>query len=505
MMKLKLTIETIRANLSRDFKTQQLENNRVVIGRSPSADIRLDGRLVGLIHAVLFEHEGQIWIEDQGALGGSLLNGAPFTRSPLQKNDQITIGDFVFTVHVVKPELELHLLIDESKNVDLKSRIQEDLRSVDAVYQLKWIRPISYLAVTVTVILFIAWPKTQASKPLWSPGEISSAHRTLANSCSSCHGDDLSKVEDAACLNCHALSEHIPFHLMESGKSEAEPSCMSCHSEHRGPHGHTLQTSEACAHCHQMESFDVHPEFTQRSDQSHLKFNHAVHLDGKIPSRDSTRELACLDCHQTTADRETMVKISFQEHCQACHGLQFDESLGELEVPHATANEVFAFILQTYQSKGVSQSQPPQGREIPGRPRTSRPNVSPLEAARETEEFLFEHGACQLCHQIEKNSVAAGTESLYIVADVLFESSKILIKYPIHSTHESFACVDCHSQAPRSKEATDQLHPQLKDCQSCHKSQESSQFVRSECSLCHGFHQSIKLETEKRRNRKPSP
>lgn len=493
MMKLKLTIETIRANLSRDCQTQQLENDRLVIGRSPSADIRIDGRLVGLIHAVFVEQESQIWIEDQGALGGSLFNGAPFTRKPLQKNDQITIGDFVFTVQAAKPEFELHLLIDESKTVDLKSKIQADLKRVDSVYRLRWVHPISYLAVALTAVVFIAWPKTQASKILWSPGEISSAHRTLKNSCSSCHGDDFSKVDDAACLECHALSEHVPRQLIESGKSEAEPSCMSCHSEHRGPEGHTLQTSEACAYCHQIDSFEVHPEFTKRTDQSQLKFNHAAHLGGEIPSGKSTRKLACTDCHQTTANRETMVPISFKEHCQSCHGLQFDENFADLEVPHARANEVFAFLLKTYQSKGVSQSQPFRSREIPGRPLKSPPNLSPLEATREKEEFLFEQGACQLCHQIEKQSSASATESRYHVSDVSFESSKLLTKYPIHSTHESFACIDCHSQATQSQEASDQLHPQLKDCQSCHKSQESREFVRSECSLCHGFHQSIKL------------
>ncbi len=505
MVKLTLTIETLRANHSRDFQTQVFETTRLVIGRSPSADIRIDGRLVGLVHAALVDQDGQVWIEDQGVLGGSLLNGAPFTRKPLQSNDQIKIDRFVFTIKSVKPHLELHLLIDESRSVDLKSKIRADLKNVDAVYQLRWIRPISYLAVTVTLIFFIAWPKTQASKTLWSPGEISSAHKTLTNSCSSCHGDDLSKVEDAACLECHALSEHVPLHLIESGKSEAEPSCMSCHSEHRGPEGHTLQTSEACAHCHQIQSFEVHPEFTQRKDQSNLKFNHAVHLDGRIPSRESTKELACIDCHQTTANRETMVEIAFEQHCHSCHGLQFDEALGELEVPHATANDVFAFILKTYQAKGVSQSQPIQSREIPGRSRENPQQLSPFEAARKTEEFLFEQGACQLCHQIEKRPSVAGSESRYLVGGVSFESSKLLTEYPIHSTHESFACVDCHSQASQSKQASDQLHPQLKDCQSCHKSQESSEFVRSECSLCHGFHQSIKLETEKRRHRKASP
>ncbi|WP_018313138.1 ATPase, T2SS/T4P/T4SS family [Cupriavidus sp. UYPR2.512] len=69
------------------------------IGKDPGCDIVLKGLLIGKLHARIEGHNGGWYIEDQGGIASTLINGDPITRyGPLAAADQIEIGGFVLSV-----------------------------------------------------------------------------------------------------------------------------------------------------------------------------------------------------------------------------------------------------------------------------------------------------------------------------------------------------------------------------------------------------------------------
>ncbi len=69
-----------------------LSGDRVVVGRSPSAGIRLSDANVSREHAAFEEDDGQWVIVDLGSTNGTFVNGEPVERSRLRDGDVITMG-----------------------------------------------------------------------------------------------------------------------------------------------------------------------------------------------------------------------------------------------------------------------------------------------------------------------------------------------------------------------------------------------------------------------------
>lgn len=63
------------------------------IGKDPGCDIVVRGMLVGKLHARIVQEHNAYYIEDQGGIAATLVNGSPITRyGPLTEADQIEIG-----------------------------------------------------------------------------------------------------------------------------------------------------------------------------------------------------------------------------------------------------------------------------------------------------------------------------------------------------------------------------------------------------------------------------
>lgn len=74
------------------------------IGRSPGADLCLKAWRVARRHARLEDCEGGIFIEDFGALSGTLVNGRRISRyGPLQAGDEIVIGPCLIRIRSLPP------------------------------------------------------------------------------------------------------------------------------------------------------------------------------------------------------------------------------------------------------------------------------------------------------------------------------------------------------------------------------------------------------------------
>jgi pSer/pThr/pTyr-binding forkhead associated (FHA) protein len=66
---------------------------RILVGRAPSADVRIDDPRVSRLHARIEMRDDGVYVEDLGSRNGTLVDGAPVASSrQLANGDEITIG-----------------------------------------------------------------------------------------------------------------------------------------------------------------------------------------------------------------------------------------------------------------------------------------------------------------------------------------------------------------------------------------------------------------------------
>jgi pSer/pThr/pTyr-binding forkhead associated (FHA) protein len=66
---------------------------RILVGRAPSADLRLDDPRVSRLHARIEMRDDGVYVEDLGSRNGTSVDGVPVT-SPrrLEVDDEVTVG-----------------------------------------------------------------------------------------------------------------------------------------------------------------------------------------------------------------------------------------------------------------------------------------------------------------------------------------------------------------------------------------------------------------------------
>ncbi len=79
-------------------QVMQFRQNRVVVGRSKEADLRVNDPNVSRKHAAIYWNNGRIMIDDLGSTNGTMVNGYPVTRTMLRPTDVVAIGDSRLTV-----------------------------------------------------------------------------------------------------------------------------------------------------------------------------------------------------------------------------------------------------------------------------------------------------------------------------------------------------------------------------------------------------------------------
>jgi predicted component of type VI protein secretion system len=78
--------------LSVDGKTHELLKERVVLGRSRDADIRVADLNVSRKHAEVRQRGDECVVVDLGSTNGTLVNGKRVERARLREGDVITLG-----------------------------------------------------------------------------------------------------------------------------------------------------------------------------------------------------------------------------------------------------------------------------------------------------------------------------------------------------------------------------------------------------------------------------
>jgi len=86
--------------------------DRLVVGRSPEADIQLAFGDVSRSHCRVAqgERQGELVIEDLGSRNGTLVNGLPVRRHPLRFGDRIQVGASTILLFTYQDQLEEQLL-----------------------------------------------------------------------------------------------------------------------------------------------------------------------------------------------------------------------------------------------------------------------------------------------------------------------------------------------------------------------------------------------------------
>lgn len=80
-----------------------LADNRTIVGRSDSADVKLDEAEVSRQHAVVFREAGRLWISDLGSANGTNVNGQAIGAEPTEigTGDMLSFGPVTFAVRIL--------------------------------------------------------------------------------------------------------------------------------------------------------------------------------------------------------------------------------------------------------------------------------------------------------------------------------------------------------------------------------------------------------------------
>jgi hypothetical protein len=397
----------------------------------------------------------------------------------------------------------------------------------------------------------------------WNSGPISNQHAMIADKCQACHVEPFQPVQDNSCLACHNLSQHaetMPVVMREH--LDLNRRCAECHMEHNGDHGVVLRESKHCAECHaqiktlvpdtkqpNIATFLTHNQFAvglrkdlsgggrlttvkvslddtaNLVDPTHIKLNHSKHLEPGLRGPKGPVNLTCGSCHIPDALGRAMQPIDMEKSCVSCHPLGFDDRLPTQEVPHGSPDVVFNFLYAEYAKlfladKGSRAAQVVSQRFKPGQTAAATAQVlseagySRVDVereARKAEDLLFTRTACVLCHDVaKKDPSSSGVVGVDDQTGVLVSQYKVLnpeipnLWMPAavfsHSAHGEVACESCHEGTRQSSKTTDVLMPKIEGCRECHLDPGTMGKVRSDCVMCHSYHDPLPLEETKKRD-----
>jgi hypothetical protein len=375
--------------------------------------------------------------------------------------------------------------------------------------------------------------------------------------CSVCHHDhrgadvSLVRLDDAACTTCHADLNN-----------------------HRDKGGPPRKTAIATSVTRFDANPDHHPEFrvfVAKNDPGRLRFNHALHRtrgytlepggkeftfaqiaaaersrygwNPKLPLDTAVPPLEdCNSCHRLDSDeyaksatrsqtaapvfaarsaRAYMLPVTYENHCRACHSLEFDSKSPGREVKHGLSpGMVLDDLRQIYQAQAANDDPELLRRHVPPRRKPGEPEsphaepvgravddkvltaVRILFGAGVSDEAMRRHQlplgrrGCALCHDLQPATVplvnADAIRNVEIepvnVPKVWFERARF-----DHSAHRAVDCNECHHEAKTSKNNTDVLLPGIAQCVQCHgprtgRGGKTQGGAGDSCTECHRFH-----------------
>ncbi|MDZ4784738.1 MAG: cytochrome c3 family protein [bacterium] len=548
-MKLRHTIQVIKKNGQRETRAQVFDKFPIKIGRGGSSNILFESKLISLEHAEIDLRDNNPWIFDLDSQSGVYLNNEKISKAALKTKDQVKIGDVLLSITIAQGLIDLLEERDEDKKFDPEKTALTLSAKLSLNEHLPSISKISIIFVGI-LLIFCFLPIFGFNRNSWSPGRMTSNHKMIENKCESCHNGAFQSINDQQCLNCHNMSEHaevLPQLIAQGARPQVK--CVDCHIEHQGDHFLIEKESSLCVDCHgniqgfdsqskllNVSTFDSHPQFKislakegshfvkvgldskeELKDPTPIKLNHKVHLQPGLRGPNGNVDLQCNDCHKLSADRKNIEPITFEQNCKNCHPLSFDERLPFNEVPHGDPDVVYNYLFAEYAKfalGGVSAS--PQIEEefsIRKKPgftveRDTAKAVdfardSIVQEARKSEEQLFEKTACHLCHFEKKLDDLSEARSNYEILKPAIPNTWMKAARFSHAAHEEVQCEDCHGSRGQlvrdSVSSEDLLLPGVETCQNCHSGEFKLSHIKSDCVMCHSYHDSKEFDFHKKR------
>ena len=98
-----ITLPALLVPASTDLETPvRLNKYPVLLGRSESADIRLDDRWLSRNHCEIDVTDGELIIRDLGSKHGTYVNESPIDETTIESGDELRIGITRFVVEIPK-------------------------------------------------------------------------------------------------------------------------------------------------------------------------------------------------------------------------------------------------------------------------------------------------------------------------------------------------------------------------------------------------------------------
>lgn len=501
------------------------------IGRGTNQELRSENPAVALEHAFISGDAAGYVVHDRGSITGTYVGGRPVESHRLVKGDLVEIGDLRLEVQMAEAGKPLFLRVtfsgmsgqQEQSDPLEPAAAHEGAGAVAApvidyaaAYRLRrpWLTKLTLTALLLIVAFTVIGEVLLRpdKQELMMPGGVSSAHlrakdaagNVIATRCEACH-TPWKSVSTAKCAACHEQPPHATH-------AASVPECFACHAEHRGATRLADIDDASCISCHadlatqigepgrasltfaqgryafedvrRIAQFGTsHPDFAYPPDENTLRFNHAVHLEGKrIFDGNGRREkLECITCHALEPGRDGAIDpepVSFEKHCQRCHLLTFDRRLPHLQVPHGgDAGLVYGFVVAAQRGAGglVGKSAV-EARRILATQRSATPDQRALASA----ELVFKT-RCAQCHQIVSRDGRSAAVPPRLRVSWLDRSGFT------HGPHRKTPCETCHAGARASRSTTDVLMPKMQDCTGCHGSSPVTG-RSSSCLTCHEYH-----------------
>ncbi len=377
----------------------------------------------------------------------------------------------------------------------------------------------------------------------------------IERDCEQCHKESFTRIKDEQCLACHTLTDHTKsLPAVWAKHPELNFRCETCHIEHDGDDALTARESKLCAGCHgrlkevfpdtkssEISSFDMHPQFrvtllahpgvagaefgsrvslddrANLKDPSQIKLNHQVHLKAGLAGPDGPVDLGCNSCHQFAANRQDISPINFEKHCASCHPLEFDPRLPGKSVPHGDPNVVYSYLYAQYAklflaTEGTEDPNDvfagrvkPGGRTVERGEKVEYTRTAVDDKSRATESVLFTRTACYVCHSVTERTgklsekTKLEQESHYEVLPPKIPEHWLPSARFDHGAHQEVACESCHTDVRKSTNTSDVLLPGISNCRNCHQQQSRPSLVKSECIMCHSYHDQESFPEERKR------